>query len=60
MFNRVLSKDPEGGKKLLETAPVARFGLPDEVASFVVWLCSNAASFITGHALAVDSGFNAQ
>ena len=60
MFNRVLSRDPEGTKKLLETAPMPRFGLPDEVASVVVWLCSDAASFITGHALAVDGGFTAQ
>lgn len=43
MFDRMLSKDPEGGKKLLESAPVARFGSPDEVASvvgLVVFRCS--------------------
>lgn len=60
MFNRILSKDPKGGKKLLETAQVARLGLPDKVASVVVWLCSDAASFIRGHVLAVDGGFTAQ
>jgi NAD(P)-dependent dehydrogenase (short-subunit alcohol dehydrogenase family) len=37
-----------------------RFGSPEEVARVVVWLCSDAASFITGHALAVDGGFTAQ
>ena len=60
MFNRVLSRDPEGTKKLIETAPMPRFGSPEEVARVVVWLCSDAASFITGHALAVDGGFTAQ
>jgi NAD(P)-dependent dehydrogenase (short-subunit alcohol dehydrogenase family) len=60
MFDRVLARDPEGSKKLLETAPLARFGLPEEVASVVLWLCSESASFVTGHALAVDGGFTAQ
>jgi NAD(P)-dependent dehydrogenase (short-subunit alcohol dehydrogenase family) len=60
MFDRVLARDPEGSKKLLETAPLARFGLPEEVASVVVWLCSESASLVTGHAQAVDGGFTAQ
>lgn len=33
---------------------------PEEVAETVVWLCSDAASFITGHVLAVDGGYLAQ
>jgi len=40
--------------------PIGRVGQPDEVAQAVVWLCSNAASFITGHALSVDGGWLAQ
>jgi len=36
--------------------PLGRIGQPDEVAVAVVWLCSEAASYITGHALAVDGG----
>jgi NAD(P)-dependent dehydrogenase (short-subunit alcohol dehydrogenase family) len=34
-----------------------RWGKPQEVGEAVVWLCSEAASFVTGHALAVDAGF---
>jgi NAD(P)-dependent dehydrogenase (short-subunit alcohol dehydrogenase family) len=34
--------------------------LPEEISEVVVWLCSDAASFVTGHAMAVDGGFVAQ
>ena len=45
---------------LTQQKPLARVGTPAEVAAAVVWLCSDAASFVTGHALAVDGGFVAQ
>ena len=35
---------------------VGRFGTPDEIAAAALWLCSDAASFTLGHALAVDAG----
>jgi NAD(P)-dependent dehydrogenase (short-subunit alcohol dehydrogenase family) len=37
-------------------APMRRLGAPREIASAVAWLCSDAASFITGHPLIVDGG----
>jgi NAD(P)-dependent dehydrogenase (short-subunit alcohol dehydrogenase family) len=37
-------------------SPLSRFGRPDEIAAAVLWLCSDASSFTTGHALAVDGG----
>jgi NAD(P)-dependent dehydrogenase (short-subunit alcohol dehydrogenase family) len=40
--------------------PTGRLGQPEEIAEAVVWLCSEAASFVTGHALPVDGGFMAQ
>ena len=41
-------------------APMGRMGLPEEVAEAVVWLCSDAASFVTGHTMAVDGGVVAE
>ena len=40
--------------------PMGRIGQPEEVAAAVVWLLSDAASFITGHTLPVDGGFRAK
>lgn len=40
-----------------EKHPMGRFGESAEVAESVVWLCSDASSFLTGHALPVDGGF---
>ncbi len=36
--------------------PVGRLGTPHEIAEAIVWLCSDAASYVTGHAMAVDGG----
>lgn len=40
--------------------PMGRFGTTKEVAGAVQWLCSESASYVTGHALSVDGGFLAQ
>jgi NAD(P)-dependent dehydrogenase (short-subunit alcohol dehydrogenase family) len=48
--------DPQIVKAMLARAPVARFGEPEEIAAAVVRLCSPAASFMVGHAMAVDGG----
>lgn len=36
--------------------PIGRLAEPDEIAEAIVWLCSDAASFVTGHAMAIDGG----
>lgn len=40
--------------------PMKRLGTADEIAGSVLWLCSEKASFVTGHALLVDGGYTAQ
>jgi NAD(P)-dependent dehydrogenase (short-subunit alcohol dehydrogenase family) len=45
---------------MIASEPVARLGNPEEVAEAVVWLCSGAASFVTGHTMTIDGGYVAQ
>lgn len=56
MVEQFTLDNPEYEGKLISKHPMGRFGFPEEVAGAVVWLCSEAASFITGHALVVDGG----
>jgi len=44
-------------KALEKSIPMARVGRPDEIASAVLWLCSDASSYITGQSISVDGGF---
>ena len=60
--NITLFKLPEAERKARIDAfePIGRVAEPEEIAEAVVWLCSDAASFVTGHAMAVDGGWTAK
>lgn len=45
---------------LTANTPMRRLGLPSEIADAVMWLCSDAASFITGQSFAIDGGYTAR
>ena len=62
--NRALLLNPDGsltlrGKTIIERTPAGRFGVPDELLSTLIWLCSPGARFVNGVVVAVDGGFSA-
>jgi len=48
--------DPDIIKAFVAAEPIGRLGEPKEIAAAVLWLCSPAASFVIGHAMAIDGG----
>ena len=56
MVTDMLVSQPEAMKELMKEQPIGRLGRAEEVAAAVLWLCSPGASFVVGHALAVDGG----
>ena len=57
MLDRMMTTQADALGAMLKDVPIGRLGRPEEIANAVVWLCSSAASFMIGHALAVDGGY---
>ena len=60
MIERATGGDAEAQAQFSSIEPVGRMGTPEEVAETVVWLCSDAASFVTGVPMPVDGGLVAR
>jgi len=58
-MTRPVREDEARSKAILDRTPLRRWGKPDDVAGAAVFLCSPAASFITGAVLPVDGGYSA-
>ena len=60
MMQRFSGGTPEGRKRVIAQEPIGRMGKPEEIGATVVWLCSDAAAFVVGHAMVVDGGQTVQ
>jgi len=56
MLEGYMAQDPRIEKMMTAGVPMGRLGNAEEVAAAILWLCSDAASFVVGHAMAVDGG----
>lgn len=60
MITRFTHGEAQAARMLLNNEPVGRMGTPEEIAEAALWLCSDKASFVTGHSLVSDGGWVAQ
>lgn len=60
MMGRFTGGTAEGRAKVIAEEPIGRMGKPEEIAAAVVWLCSDAAAFVVGHAMVIDGGQTVQ
>jgi len=56
MMQRFTGGTSEGRGRVIAQEPIGRMGKPEEIAATVIWLCSDAAAFVIGHAIVVDGG----
>jgi NAD(P)-dependent dehydrogenase (short-subunit alcohol dehydrogenase family) len=59
-MNTQLLEDPKKNREFMARIPVGRWGRPEEIGSLAVYLCSDAAGFITGTDIVIDGGWLAQ
>jgi NAD(P)-dependent dehydrogenase (short-subunit alcohol dehydrogenase family) len=60
MVEQLIESRPQLAERLPRSMPIGRLGTPEEIAGAVVYLCSDSAAFMIGHALVLDGGIAAQ
>ena len=60
MVARMIDSGGMNEQDFIASEPVARMGQPEEIGDGVVWMLSDAASFVTGHSMSIDGGFDAR
>jgi NAD(P)-dependent dehydrogenase (short-subunit alcohol dehydrogenase family) len=60
IFDHLKENMPEAFQGLVAATPIGRFAQPEEIANAVIWLCSDAASYCSGHAMVVDGCYTIQ
>jgi NAD(P)-dependent dehydrogenase (short-subunit alcohol dehydrogenase family) len=60
MVARMVDSGGMNEQEFLAAEPVGRMGRPEEIGEGVAWLLSEAASFVTGHAMSIDGGYVAR
>ena len=56
MMDRFTGGTAQGRERVIAQEPVGRMGKPEEIAEALLWLCSDPAAFVVGHALVIDGG----
>ena len=60
MVEGMLTNEAEAMDILIQQLPIKRLGKAEEVADVVLWLCSNASTYVIGQAISVDGGYTVQ
>jgi NAD(P)-dependent dehydrogenase (short-subunit alcohol dehydrogenase family) len=59
LYENLTRAEPGVRERMVDLVPIKRLAQPEEMAEVVIWLCSDAASFVTGHIMPVDGGMTA-
>ena len=59
MMDLIMESNNTPQDELHNDQPIGRMGKPEEIAEVVVWLCTDAASYVTGHVFPIDGGYMA-
>ncbi|HXL02536.1 MAG TPA: SDR family oxidoreductase, partial [Candidatus Atribacteria bacterium] len=59
LIDEKTGEETERGRRIKDHTPMGRYGEPQELVGAIIWLCSEAASFVNGVVIPIDGGFSA-